>query len=55
MKQYELTKDAEKDLREIARYTLNKWGKEMLYEYRSGLEKTFQKIGDHTRKNIYSP
>ena len=47
MKQYELTKDAEKDLREIARYTLNKWGKEMLYEYRGGLEKTFQKIGSH--------
>lgn len=47
MKQYELTKGAEKDLREIARYTLNKWGNKMLYEYRGGLEKTFQKIGDH--------
>jgi len=46
MKQYELTKDAEKDLREIARYTLNKWGKRMLHEYRDGLEKTFQEIGN---------
>jgi len=28
MKYYDFTKDAENDLREVARYTLNKWGKE---------------------------
>jgi len=45
MKNYELTKDAEKDLREVARYTLNKWSKEMLQEYRGGLKNTFDEIG----------
>ena len=45
MKHYDLTKDVEKDLREVARYTLNKWGKEKLQEYRDGLKNTFNKIG----------
>jgi toxin ParE1/3/4 len=41
---YELTKDAEQDLREVARYTLNRWGKEMLQQYRKGLKETFKAI-----------
>lgn len=45
MKNFELTKDAEKDLREVARYTLNKWGGEMLLEYRAGLNSIFEAIG----------
>ncbi len=45
MRSYELTKDAERDLREVARYTLNKWGSEMLQQYRDGLKETFQRIG----------
>lgn len=45
MRHYDLTKDAEKDLREVARYTLNKWGKEQFQEYRGGLTNTFNKIG----------
>jgi toxin ParE1/3/4 len=45
VKNFELTKDAEKDLREVARYTLNKWGREMLQEYRAGLKKLFEEIG----------
>ena len=40
---YEFTKDAEKDLREVAQYTLNKWGKKALAEYRDGLKATFSK------------
>lgn len=47
MKYYELTKDAENDLREVARYTLNKWGKEKLQEYRGGLKDTFNAIGQN--------
>ena len=55
MKGYELTKDAEKDLREIARYTLNKWGKKMLQEYRNGLKKTFNTIAkNEARKHAFS-
>lgn len=41
---YELLKDAEADLREVARYTLKKWGKDALGIYRSGLNKTFLDI-----------
>jgi toxin ParE1/3/4 len=44
MQQYELTEDAEQDLREVARYTLNRWGKEILQQYRNGLKTTFEAI-----------
>jgi len=55
VKHYELTKDAEKDLREVARYTLNKWGKEMLQEYRGGLKNTLNEIGkNEVRKHPFS-
>ncbi|MBL4794477.1 MAG: type II toxin-antitoxin system RelE/ParE family toxin [Pseudomonadales bacterium] len=37
MPQFLLTKDAEQDLRDVASYTLNTWGKEVLEQYRSGL------------------
>ncbi len=50
MKHYNLSKDAEKDLREVARYTLNKWGKEKLQDYRGGLKNTFNKIGKNEIK-----
>jgi len=46
MKNYRLTKDAENDLREVARYTLKRWGPAMLQEYRGGLKKTFEAIGN---------
>ena len=51
MKNYRLTKDAERDLREVARYTLKQWGKPMFQEYRDGLKKTFEGIG---KNNILS-
>lgn len=44
MQSYELSKDAEQDLREVARYTLNRWGKEILQQYRNGLKDTFGAI-----------
>jgi toxin ParE1/3/4 len=43
-KYYELTKDAEKDLREVARYTLDKWGSSQFKAYRSGLKKAFSDL-----------
>lgn len=43
---YELLKDAEADLREVARYTLKKWGKEALANYRGGINKVFIGIGN---------
>ena len=45
MKSYELSKNAEQDLREVARYTLDTWGKEQLAEYRQGLKENFNAIG----------
>lgn len=45
MHPYKLSKDAEEDLREVARYTLKKWGTEQLAEYRQGLKETFHAIG----------
>ena len=45
MTTYELSKDAEEDLREVALYTLDAWGKEQLTEYRQGLKETFNAIG----------
>ncbi len=41
---YKLSKDAEKDLYEVVRYTLEKWGREALQNYREGLEETFNVI-----------
>jgi len=43
---YELSVDAENDLREVARYTLNKWGKDALITYRNGLKDKFIEIGE---------
>ncbi len=45
---YELSIDAENDLREVARYTVNKWGKEALKKYRGGLKSKFIEIGEST-------
>jgi len=44
MQTYELTKDAEQDLRELARYTLSQWGKKILRQYQKGLKDTFYAI-----------
>ena len=52
MTNYRLTRDAENDLREVARYTLNKWGRKMLQEYRSGIKKTLKRIGENKVKKL---
>ena len=41
---YELTEEAEQDLREVARYTLTRWGAAMLEQYWGGLKETFSAI-----------
>ena len=46
MNNYTLSKDAQADLRQVARYTQREWGKEQLAEYRSGLKATFNAIGN---------
>ena len=52
---YELSPDAQKDLREVARYTGNKWGLATLEKYRSGLHGTFDTIGKGSvRKREFS-
>ncbi|NQY65098.1 MAG: type II toxin-antitoxin system RelE/ParE family toxin [Alteromonadaceae bacterium] len=45
MSLYHLTEDAEQDLRDIARYTLDNWGIKQLEKYRSSLKKRFITIG----------
>jgi toxin ParE1/3/4 len=45
MRQYNITEDAEQDLREIARYTLSKFGPKQLEAYRQALNSTFNAIG----------
>ena len=55
MQNYELSPTAEKDLREITRYTLNKWGQGSLMKYIGGLKTTFETIGDGSvRKQEFS-
>ena len=48
MPPYELTSLAEEDLKEIARYTLTKWGKKKPLHYAGLLEKRFREIVDRT-------
>ncbi len=48
MRPYVLTQLAANDLKEIARYTLNQWGKKQSIEYANLLEKRFQEIADRT-------
>ena len=45
MQTYVLSKDAEKDLREIARYTLKQWGESAFQKYKAGLRKKLNAIG----------
>ncbi len=44
MRQYELTPSAQEDLKEIARYTLTKWGKKQSLHYAELLDAGFRKI-----------
>jgi len=56
MQLYILTDEAEQDLREIARYTLQKWGKKQLENYRKELKKQFETIGSNAViKRQFSP
>ncbi|MEY4588769.1 MAG: hypothetical protein RL497_845 [Pseudomonadota bacterium] len=48
MTSYHLTCDAENDLREVARYTLDTWGTDIFDQYRAGLSNTFAAIGNGT-------
>jgi toxin ParE1/3/4 len=48
MTPYLITKEAENDLREVARYTLKTWGKDIFEQYRKGLNEIFSAIGNGT-------
>lgn len=48
MRPYELTREAEADLREIARYTQRQWGKEQQRRYAGLLAACFQSIAANT-------
>ena len=48
MSPYKLTAHAREDLKEIARYTLTKWGKEQSLHYAALLEKRFCEIAEGT-------
>lgn len=51
MQEYELTPSAQADLKEIARYTLNEWGKKQSLHYAELLDAGFRKIA---AKSAYS-
>lgn len=44
---YDLTPSTESDLKEIAKKTLEKWGKKQAATYASNLEQCFQKIAEN--------
>jgi len=48
MPTYRLTPPAQQDLKEIARYTLEKWGRKQVLSYKDLLEKRFHEIADKT-------
>ena len=52
-KPYELTKAAENDLREVARYTRGKWGLKALNAYRAGLSKAFLGLTTNSASSRY--
>jgi toxin ParE1/3/4 len=45
MQNYELTLEAEADVREIAQYTFEQWGKKQAMEYATALTHAFEAIG----------
>ena len=45
MRKYNLSDDAEDDLRSIAPYTLDMWGAKQLKEYQTALNEKFEQIG----------
>ena len=56
MRPYELTREAEDDLREIARYTRRQWGKEQQRRYAGLLAGCFQRIAARTgHPRTFSP
>lgn len=44
MPRYQLSKDAVQDLRDVAKYTIDTWGRNELQKYRLGLKDTFLAI-----------
>ncbi|MGO1462302.1 MAG: type II toxin-antitoxin system RelE/ParE family toxin [Marinobacter sp.] len=48
MRNYDLTDEAESDLRQIIRYTLEKWGAEQAHNYRAAFSNTLEAIGNQT-------
>lgn len=48
MRNYDLTDEAENDLRKIIRYTLKKWGTEQAHTYRTAFLNTLEAIGNKT-------
>jgi toxin ParE1/3/4 len=54
VKEYELTREAEQDLLDVARYTLNNWGEEHLHLYQIGLEKRFNSLSKQLVQHSFS-
>lgn len=46
---YELSLDADQDLQDLARYTLNNWGTSFFLKYRNGLKAKFKAIAGTLR------
>lgn len=48
MTHYDLTEEAAQDLSDIARYTLNRWGRKQLIKYRNALAQAMDDIASDT-------
>lgn len=47
MSKYKLTEEAKTDLKEIAEYTLKKWGIKIFEAYRTGLKSSFESLANN--------
>lgn len=46
VKEYELAREAEEDLLDVARYTLGNWGEKRLNLYQTGLEEKLNSLSN---------
>ncbi len=55
MKRWRVTVAAQSDLREIGRYTQNRWGRRSRIRYLNGLREAFDRLADNPLLGQYRP
>lgn len=54
VKEYELAREAEEDLLDVARYTLGNWGEKRLNLYQTGLEEKLNSLSKQVIQHSFS-